>query len=126
MATAMQMVTAAKASIENLSPSEVLAEIERGDVLVVDIREPAELADGVLPGAVHAPRGMLEFHADAATPYHIEGFDPSRRVILYCAAGARSALGARTLQELGYRDVAHLEGGFKVWKEGGHPVDEPG
>lgn len=123
MATAMEMVTAAKAVIENLAPADVLAELERGDVLVVDVREPAEMADGVLPGAVHAPRGMLEFHADAATPYHIAGFDPARRVILYCAAGARSALAVRTLQALGYRDVAHLDGGFKRWREEGHPVE---
>ncbi len=94
-------------------------------MLLVDLREPAEIADGVIPGAVLAPRGMLEFHADPSTPYHLEGFEPDRRVIVYCAAGSRSALGAAALQELGYRDVAHLEGGFKAWVEQGHPVAQP-
>ncbi|MPY91829.1 MAG: rhodanese-like domain-containing protein [Acidimicrobiia bacterium] len=122
MASVMEMVAAAKAGIENLTPAEVAGEIGRGDVLVVDLREPGETAAGVLPGAVLAPRGMLEFHADPATPYHLDGFDPGRRVIVYCASGSRSALGAKSLQDLGYHDVAHLEGGFKAWSEQGHPV----
>ena len=125
MASVKDLVAAAKAGIENLTPGDVADELASGDVLLVDLREPAEIADGVIPGAVLAPRGMLEFHADPATPYHLEGFEPDRRVIVYCAAGSRSALGAATLQELGYRDVAHLEGGFKVWVEQGHPVTQP-
>jgi rhodanese-related sulfurtransferase len=125
MTTAMEMVTAAKAGIENLSPADVQAELEKKDVLLVDIREPHETKDGVIPGAVLAPRGMLEFHADPTTPYHIAGFDRARRVILYCASGGRSALGAKTLQELGYKDVAHLAGGIKAWKEAGRPVASP-
>ena len=119
-----QLVTEAKAGIENLHPAQVAEEIDRGDVLLVDLREPDEMAEGVIPGAVHVPRGMLEFHADPETPYHLEGFDRGRRVIVYCAAGSRSALGAAALQELGYRDVAHLEGGFKQWLEEGRPVAE--
>jgi rhodanese-related sulfurtransferase len=125
MTTAMEMVTAAKAGIENLKPAEVRTEMARNGVLLVDLREPDEIRDGVIPGAVHAPRGMLEFYADPATPYHLADFDRDRRVILYCAAGSRSALGARTLQQLGYRDVAHLDGGFKAWREAGHPVELP-
>ncbi len=125
MTSAMEMVTAAKAGIENLSPAEVKAELERKDVLLVDLREPHETKDGVIPGATLAPRGMLEFHADPTTPYHIAGFDRARRVILYCASGGRSALGAKTLQELGYTDVAHLAGGFKAWKEAGQRVEPP-
>ncbi len=125
MASVKDMVAAAKAGIENLTPGEVADELAKGDVLLVDLREPAEVAEGVIPSAVLAPRGMLEFHADPSTPYHLEGFEPDRRVIVYCAAGSRSALGAAALQELGYRDVAHLEGGFKVWVEQGHPVAQP-
>ena len=117
-----EMVAAAKAGIENLSPAEVADEIGERNVLLVDVREPGETAGGVIPGAVLAPRGMLEFHADAATPYHLEGFDPARRVIVYCAAGSRSALCAAALQELGYRDVAHLEGGYAAWTEQGRPT----
>ncbi len=120
-----ELVTRAKAGIENLSPGEVAAEMTAGDVLVVDVREPHETSGGVLAGALLAPRGMLEFHADPATPYHLAEFDPGRRVIVYCAAGSRSALSARTLQELGYHDVAHLEGGFKAWVAEGRPVAHP-
>jgi rhodanese-related sulfurtransferase len=72
---------------------------------------------------VHAPRGMLEFYADATSPYHRAEFDQTRRVILHCASGGRSALAADTLAVLGYTDVAHLEGGLKAWQEEGLPVD---
>jgi rhodanese-related sulfurtransferase len=123
--SAKDLVAAAKAEIENLSAADVATEIERPDVLLVDVREPGETANGVIPGAVLAPRGMLEFHADAATPYHLDGFEPARRVVLYCSAGSRSALAARTLQQLGYRDVAHLDGGFTAWKDEGRPVVPP-
>ena len=119
------MVAAAKARIENLTPADVADELAAGDVLLVDLREPTETVDGVIPGAVLAPRGMLEFHADGSTPYHLDGFDPARRVIVYCAAGSRSALGAVALQQLGYGDVAHLDGGFKAWTEQGRPVETP-
>jgi rhodanese-related sulfurtransferase len=120
-----EMVTVAKAGIENLTPAEVADEIAGGDVLLVDLREPGETADGVIPGAVLAPRGMLEFHADPQTPYHLPGFDRARRVILYCAAGSRSALGASALQRLGYEDVGHLDGGYRAWVEEGRPVASP-
>ena len=117
--------SAAKAGIENLSPAEVKLELEQKEVLLVDLREPHETSDGVIAGAVHVPRGMLEFHADPTTPYHIKAFDRGRRVILYCASGGRSALAARTLQELGYSDVAHLAGGIKAWREAGQRVEPP-
>ena len=125
MASAKEMVAEAKAGIENLTPDDLADEVAHGDVLLVDLREPAETVGGIIPGAVCAPRGMLEFHADPSTPYHLDGFDPAHRVIVYSAAGSRSALAAKTLQQLGYRDVAHLDGGFKAWVEQGLPVDTP-
>ncbi len=125
MGTVKDMVVAAKAGIENLTPDDLVEELGRGDVLLVDLREPAETADGVIPGAVLAPRGMLEFYADPTTSYHLEGFDPGRRVVVYCAAGSRSALGAVALRQLGYRDVAHLDGGFTAWREEGRPIELP-
>ncbi len=124
MATAIDMVAEAKRQIENLTPDEVEREIAVGDILLVDLREPGERAEqGAIPGAVHAPRGMLEFYADPANPYHRSEFDPAGRTILYCASGGRSALACKTLVELGYSDVAHLDGGLKAWKDAGKPTE---
>ena len=120
-----ELVTRAKARIENLPPEEVAREAAEGAVLV-DLREPAELErDGMIEGAIHAPRGMLEFYADPNSPYHRDELDPSRRIVLYCASGGRSALGAVALAELGYADVAHLDGGIKAWRTDGRPVVTP-
>ena len=121
--TAAQLVADARAQIENLGPDAVAAELARGDALLVDLRESEERAQqGTIAGAVHAPRGMLEFYADPTSPYHRAEFDPERRVILHCASGGRSALAAVTLQQMGYTNVAHLEGGLRAWKEQGLPV----
>src|SRR5437868_6460639 len=121
--TAAELVAAAKQRIKNLKPDEVAAEISTEDVALVDLREPDERAQtGSIPGAIHAPRGMLEFYADPSSPYHRAEFEPSRRTILYCASGGRSALAAQALQNLGYSRVAHLDGGFKGWQAAGKPV----
>jgi rhodanese-related sulfurtransferase len=117
------MVAGAKQHIENLTPDKVAAECERGGVLLVDLREAEERTEkGAIAGAIHAPRGMLEFYADPTNEDHRPGFDPSGRTILYCAGGARSALAVETLQQLGYTDVAHLEGGFTAWTRAGREV----
>ncbi|MGH9022192.1 MAG: rhodanese-like domain-containing protein [Acidimicrobiia bacterium] len=122
--TVSELVTEAKARIDNLTVDDVAAELEGGEVLLVDLREPEELAaTGRIPGAHHVPRGMLEFRADPASPYHQEPFGPDRRVILHCAAGGRSALAVLALQELGYSNVAHLEGGYTAWKQAGRPTE---
>lgn len=121
--SASELVAEAKASIENLDVDAVEAELARGDAVLVDIREAEELvANGAIAGSVHLPRGMLEFYADPASPYHREPLDPSKRVILHCASGGRSALAAATLRQMGYEDVAHLDGGINAWKEAGKPV----
>lgn len=122
----MDLVAAAKQRVTNLTPEEVAAEMEGGDVLLVDLREPAELEQGRIPQATHAPRGMLEFYADPSSPYHRPEFAPERRTILYCASGGRSALAADALQQLGYSNIAHLDGGLKAWRESGLPVEESG
>lgn len=122
--TTKDMVSEAKAQSENLTPEQVTAELSRGDTLLIDLRdEPERREHGSIPGAMHVPRGMLEFRADPTSPYHVEALRPERRVVLHCASGGRSALGAKTLKEMGYENVAHLEGGFKAWKEGGHPTE---
>lgn len=122
--SAAQMVASAKAHIVNLSPDDVAAELKTGSVTLVDIREPEErLERGHLPGAIHAPRGMLEFYADPTSPYHRQEFDPDSRIILVCASGGRSALATETLMGMGYAHVAHLDGGVKAWIGQGLPVD---
>jgi rhodanese-related sulfurtransferase len=122
--SAAELVAEAKQRVVNLTVADVAAEIEAGDPLIVDVREPAEREEnGSIPGAISAPRGMLEFYADPTSAYHRPEFDPSRRVILHCAAGGRSALAADTLQQMGYTDVAHLDGGFTAWKQAGQPVE---
>src|SRR5918911_3912542 len=121
--TATQMVSEAKQRIENLTPDQVAAELDRGGILLVDLREGEErVQKGVIPGAVHAARGMLEFYADPTNDDHRPEFDPRRRTILYCAGGARSALAVVTLRQLGYTNVAHLEGGFTAWTVAGREV----
>lgn len=122
MASVQEMIMAAKAGVENLSPAEVAAEVDEGDVLLVDVREPAETVDGFIPTAVFAPRGMLEFYADATSPHHMAWFQPDQRIIVYSATGSRSALAAAGLQDLGYRDVAHLDGGYQRWLDEEWPV----
>jgi len=122
---AAQLVAEAKQRVENLTPEQVSAELARGDAVLVDLRESEEREqNGAIADAVHAPRGMLEFYADPSSPYHRQGFDPHRRMILHCASGGRSALAADTLRQMGYANVAHLDGGLKAWKEAGLPVDE--
>ena len=121
--TAAELVQQARDGIENLSPDQVQAELAGGQATLVDIRDAPERANGCIPGAVHASRGMLEFHADPSSPYHKPGLDPSARVILHCASGGRSALAVHTLNQLGYANVAHLDGGFKAWQAAGKPVE---
>lgn len=119
------MLAAVRARIENLTPAQLAAELDDPFVLLADVREPDETRYGSIPGAVLAPRGMLEFYADHGTPHHLEGFEAGRRVIVYCSTGSRSALAVRSLQELGYRDVAHLDGGIDAWIAEGRPMTGP-
>ena len=121
--SASDLVKEAKQQIENLSPEQVNEELSKGNATLVDIRESEELQqNGKIAGSVHAPRGMLEFYADDSLPYHKPEFDKSKRIILHCASGGRSALAASTLKQMGYENVAHLDGGLKAWKEAGMPV----
>jgi rhodanese-related sulfurtransferase len=124
MPTAAEMVAEAKQKVQNLTVEETARELAEGDALLVDIREPDErMQTGAIPGAVEAPRGMLEFWADPASQYHRDDFTPDRRTILHCASGGRSALAAVALQDLGYTNVAHMDGGITAWREAGKPVE---
>jgi rhodanese-related sulfurtransferase len=115
------MVADARTRIQGLSKAEMQRELEAGDAVIVDIRDPRERwREGTIPGAKHVPRGMLEFWADPQSTYHKRYMDPEKRTILYCAGGLRSSLAADVLQKMGYKNVAHLEMGFDQWKaEGG-------
>lgn len=120
-----ETVRQVKQSLENLSVEDLKRELaQRQDLLLIDVREIQEYVDlGAIPGARHAPRGMLEFWADPASPYHRDYFQPGRRIVLYCAAGGRSALAAKALKDMGYPDVAHLEAGFTGWAKAGEAVE---
>lgn len=123
-----QLVDEASRRIRTLSVDEALAKHGDPDVVFVDVRDVRELErDGMIAGAFHAPRGMLEFWVDPESPYHKPVFaQPHTRYVLFCAAGWRSALATKTLQEMGLENVAHIEGGFSAWKEAGAPVaDKP-
>lgn len=122
--SASELVAEAKANVENMDVDAVEAAIKSDQVVLIDLRETEELtATGRIPGSVHVPRGMLEFRADPTSPYHQAPIDPSKKIILHCASGGRSALAAGTLKAMGYGDVAHLDGGFTAWKAAGKPVE---
>lgn len=114
----------ANAAVETIPAAEALALAGREDTVLVDLRDPRELErEGRLPGAVHCPRGMLEFWIDPESPYHKPVFAQDKRFVFVCAGGWRSALAAKTAQDMGLRPVAHLGGGFAAWKAAGGPVE---
>ena len=124
--TVDQMVEEAKGRIQNLSIGQLQAELAAGGVQLLDIRDVRERqALGWIPGALHVPRGMLEFWVDPTSPYYRGRVDPEKRIVLYCAAGGRSALAADVLRDMGFPDVAHLEVGFNGWSAAGMPVEKP-
>lgn len=121
---AWDMVEAAERGVETLSV-EAVRDLLEEDVVLLDIRDVRELwIEGTIPGSRHAPRGMLEFWADPETEYYRDYFSPERRYVLFCNEAGRSALAAARMEEMGFRDVAHMAGGFTAWQEAGYPVEE--
>jgi len=113
-----------KQRIENLTPDQVAIVLESGGVLLVDLREADERIHARIDPWLRTRRPrMLEFYADPTSEDHMPEFDPNRRTIVYCARGARSALAVETLRQLGYTDVAHLEGGLTAWTGAGREVN---
>jgi rhodanese-related sulfurtransferase len=108
------MITEARAQIELVTPEAVSKELAAGDPILVDIREPVEW-ERHIAGALQVPRGLLEFVADPASPRYNAELQPGRRVIVYCASGARAALATLTLRSMGYDNVANMDGGIKAW-----------
>jgi rhodanese-related sulfurtransferase len=121
--TALEMVAAARAQVDDISPTQAQAEVTSGKATLLDVREPVEW-EHYIEGAVQVPRGLLEFAADTASPRHKAELDPNRRVIVYCRSGVRAVLAAATLKTLGYADVVNLGGGIAAWKEAGLPIAE--
>lgn len=124
-----RMLDEALTKIITLSPSEAMALVDDPKVTFVDVRDPRERQrEGVMPGALSCPRGMLEFWIDPASPYHKPQFAENQRFVFFCAGGWRSALATETAQRMGLKPVAHIDGGFKAWREAGgavEPVSKP-
>jgi rhodanese-related sulfurtransferase len=123
--SAKQLMDEARQTVPEVSASEVHERMQRGELaILVDVREPDEWAKGHVQGAVHIPRGLMEWKADPTTPNHdpalVENAD--RPVVVMCASGGRSLLAAKVLRDMGYQDVSSLAGGFTDWSSAGLPV----
>jgi rhodanese-related sulfurtransferase len=125
MATSVKaMMDAANAAVPRVTPAQAKEMMSRDNVIVVDVRDAKEVdASGKVAGAVHIPRGLLEFKADPDSPARDPNLDQDKTVIVYCASGGRSALAGKTLKDMGYDKVFNL-GGFKDWAESGGPIDK--
>ncbi len=121
------LIAEAEKKSKGITPEAAKAKLDDPDTVFVDLRDVRELErDGMIPGAFHAPRGMLEFWVDPDRPYYKPVFAPGKTLILYCAADWRGVLSAATLAEMGVENVLHLEGGLGQWKKAGLPVaDKP-
>ncbi|HKH97057.1 MAG TPA: rhodanese-like domain-containing protein [Beijerinckiaceae bacterium] len=117
--TVKDLLAEANASIQKLSPAEAVEKIRSGDVLVLDVRDAAEVQQsGKIKGALNVSRGLLEFRADPDSPYYNPALQKDKTILLHCASGGRSALAAKTLQDMGYTSVFNI-GGFKELTESG-------
>ena len=122
--TAAALVEEAMAQVTTYTVDQARALHSHPGVVFVDIRDVRELErEGIIPGSVHAPRGMLEFWVDPASPYHRDVFAQDKEYVLFCAAGWRSALATKTLMDMGMERVAHVGGGFGAWKQSGAPTE---
>jgi rhodanese-related sulfurtransferase len=118
------LVDAAMAEVTTYTVAEVQARLDDPSVQIVDIRDVRELTNGTVTNSYHAPRCMLEFWVDPASPYHKKIWaDESKEFILFCGAGWRSALATKTLQDMGMTNVAHIDGGFEAWVAAGAPTE---
>lgn len=114
-----QLLAEANALITSVSVQDLDYVLDDDETVLVDVRETAEReSEGLIPGSVHAPRGLLEFHADPESPDYNTALDPEFRLILYCGTGGRSVLAAKTLYEMGFSDVSSLAGGYAAWRSG--------
>jgi rhodanese-related sulfurtransferase len=122
--TVMEMIGEARARVGSVSPAAAAEELSSGRAVLIDVRQSSEWEQGHIDRSVPAPRGILEFFADPTSPRHKGELNPNRRMIVVCHSGARAALAAVTLQDMGYQDVAILEGGLSAWMSAGLPVTD--
>jgi len=121
--SSQQLVREAMARVVTLSLEQAKARLDDPGSVFVDIRDVRELErEGMIPGAFHAPRGMLEFWVDPDSPYYKPVFGTGKTFILYCGSAWRSSLATAALQDMGLSPVCHLEGGFSAWKKAGYPL----
>ena len=125
--SAKDLVSEANRHVETLSGEEATKLVGQPDIVFVDLREGEELQKtGKVKGAVHVPRGFLEFQADPTSPTHKPELGSGKRLVLYCASGGRSALGAKALKDMGIENVAHVAGGFGALQQAGAPTEGSG
>ena len=121
--TVKTLVAEAKEQTNSINPADAHDRQQAGDAILIDIRDIRELQrDGRIEGAFHAPRGMLEFWADPDSPYHKKIFATEGELVLFCASSWRSALAAKTLQDMGFSNIRDMEGGFTAWKTASLPI----
>ena len=119
-----ELCAEAEAVVETWTVDQARGHLEDENVVFVDIRDIRELwSEGAIPGAVHAPRGMLEFWVDPKSPYARDVFQSGKRFMFFCAGGLRSALAAKSVQEMGLSPVCHMAGGYSAWKQVDYPTE---
>ena len=122
----LDLVAEANKKVEEISIENARAMHGRDDVMFIDLRDIRELAKtGRIAGAKHVPRGMLEFWIDPESPYHKPFFAEDKTFVFYCAGAWRSALAAKTADDMGLKPAVHLEGGINAWIAAGGPIDPP-
>ena len=125
--SAADLVAEARARIREIPAAEAVGMFDDDSFQIVDLRDPRELArEGRIPGALHCPRGMIEFWVDPGSPYFKPVFGEDKTFVFHCASGWRSALTVATLKDLGFQNAAHISDGFKGWVAAGGPVEMPG
>jgi rhodanese-related sulfurtransferase len=117
-----EMVAEANGAVETVPVEQAIAMVDDPNVVFVDVREAAEREKGTVKGSIHASRGFLEFHADPDSPMHKPELASGKKLVLFCGSGGRSALAAKTLNDMGVANVAHIAGGFGAWQKASGPT----
>jgi rhodanese-related sulfurtransferase len=124
MKSLSELLAEANSRVDTISAGDAIQLRENPEIVFIDLRDSAELQrEGMIPGAVHAARGMLEFLIDPSSPFHDPVFSSGKKLFFYCSGGGRSAFAASTALLMGLTRVSHIGGGLKAWREAGGPVE---